>query len=158
MELFINHPRFQNKKLSVTTRSLTKNSLLYLDGMQQKRIAGFKNRNKYALHDDNDNPVVVEVKPSIIDTIPTVILDGEKIQLVPAIVWYQYIFILLPVLLILFGGAIGGVFGFVGATINSGIIRSQVHPVLRYILTILVTFACYLTYLLLVGIISYFFK
>ncbi|HAE4739297.1 TPA_asm: hypothetical protein GND48_004541 [Salmonella enterica subsp. houtenae serovar 41:z4,z23:-] len=157
MELFINHPRFKNKKLSVTTRSFTKNALIYLDGVQQKKIAGFKNRNKYSLHDDNDNPVAVEVK-SIIDPIPTVILDGEKIQLAPAIVWYQYIFILLPLLLILFGGAIGGGIGFVGATINSGIIRSQVHPVLRYILTILVTFACYLTYLLLVGIISYFLK
>lgn len=155
MELFINHPRFQNKKLSITTRSLTKNSLIYLDGVQQNKIPGVKSRNKYSLHDDNDNPVVVEVK-SILDPIPTIILDGEKIQLAPVLVWYQYIFIFLPLLLILVGGAIGGVIGFIGAMINSSIIRSQVFPALRYILTILVTFACYLTYFLLAGIISYF--
>lgn len=37
MELSIKHPRFQGKKLSVSTRTMFKSPSLLVDGIEQKR-------------------------------------------------------------------------------------------------------------------------
>ncbi|MBJ9340320.1 hypothetical protein I5500_08285 [Citrobacter freundii] len=152
MELSIKHPRFQGKKLSVSTRTMFKSPSLLVDGIEQKKMKGLKKR--YLLEDDNGSQAIVEVK-SVIDPIPTIVIDGEKIPLTPPMTWYEYVLSCLPLLLILIGGAIGGFIGFVGAVSNASIIRGQGTIVARYGYTLLVTLICYLVFFVIVSMLAY---
>lgn len=106
-------------------------------------MKGLKRR--YLLEDDNGSPAIVEIK-SVIDPIPTIVIDGERISLASPMTWYEYVLLCLPFLLIFIGGAIGGFVGIVGAMINASIIRGQGSIVARYGGTLLVTFICYLVF------------
>ncbi|HHL4511165.1 TPA: hypothetical protein ACQ71X_004202 [Escherichia coli] len=152
MDISINHPRFQSKKLSVSTRTIFKNPSLMIDGIEQKKMKGLKRR--YLLEDDNGSQTIVEIK-SVIDPIPTIVIDGEKISLAPPMAWYEYVLSYLPLLLIIIGGAIGAFVGIVGATINTSIIRGQGSIVARYGGTLLVTFICYLIFFVIANMLSY---
>lgn len=145
MILSINHPRFQNKKLSVSTQSIFKRSCLLLDGIEQKSLSRFKKR--YLVEDDDGLQIAIEVK-TFVDPIPTVIIAGEKIRLAPPMTWYQYIFLLMPCLLVIFGGMIGGMIGGIGAVINGSIIRSQGNVIFRYGACIVVALLCYISYII----------
>lgn len=151
MEISIKHPRFQGKKLSVSTRTIFKNPSLLIDGIEQKKMKGLKRR--YLLEDDNGSPAIVEIK-SVIDPIPTIVIDGERIPLAPPMTWYEYVLLCLPFLLIFIGGAIGGFVGIVGAMINASIIRGQGSIVARYGYTLLVTFICYLVFFVMASVIA----
>lgn len=150
MEISIKHPRFQGKKLSVSTRTIFKNPSLLIDGIEQKKMKGLKKR--YLLEDDNGSPAIVEIK-SVIDPIPTIVIDGERIPLAPPMTWYEYVLLCLPFLLIFIGGAIGGFVGIVGAMINASIIRGQGSIVARYGYALLVTFICYLVFFFIASVI-----
>ena len=123
-----------------------------IDGIEQKKMKGLKRR--YLLEDDNGSQTIVEIK-SVIDPIPTIIIDGEKISLAPPMAWYEYVLSYLPLLLIIIGGAIGAFVGIVGATINTSIIRGQGSIVARYGGTLLVTFICYLIFFVIAIMLSY---
>lgn len=151
MEIAIKHPRFQGKKLSVSTRTIFKNPSLLIDGIEQKKMKGLKKR--YLLEDDNGSPAIVEIK-SVIDPIPTIVIDGEKIPLTPPMAWYEYVLLCLPFLLIFIGGAIGGFVGLVGAMINASIIRGQGSVIARYGYALLVTIICYLVFFVMASVIA----
>ncbi|MDM2934973.1 hypothetical protein [Citrobacter sp. Cu233] len=151
MEIAIKHPRFQGKKLSVSTRTIFKNPSLLIDGIEQKKMKGLKKR--YLLEDDNGSPAIVEIK-SVIDPIPTIVIDGEKIPLAPPMAWYEYVLLCLPFLLIFIGGAIGGFVGLVGAMINASIIRGQGSVIARYGYALLVTIICYLVFFVIASVIA----
>ncbi len=150
MEIAIKHPRFQGKKLSVSTRTIFKNPSLLIDGIEQKKMKGLKRR--YLLEDDHGSPAIVEIK-SVIDPIPTIVIDGEKIPLAPPMAWYEYVLLCLPLLLIFIGGVIGGFIGFVGAMINASIIRGQGSIIARYGYALLVTFISYLVFFVIASVI-----
>ncbi|WP_370608613.1 hypothetical protein NMD12_12505 [Citrobacter portucalensis] len=151
MEIAIKHPRFQGRKLSVSTRTIFKNPSLLIDGIEQKKMKGLKKR--YLLEDDNGSPAIVEIK-SVIDPIPTIVIDGEKIPLAPPMTWYEYVLLCLPFLLIFIGGAIGGFVGLVGAMINASIIRGQGSIVARYGYALLVTLISYLVFFVIASVIA----
>lgn len=151
MEISIKHPRFQGKKLSVSTRAIFKNPSLLIDGIEQKKMKGLKRR--YLLEDDNGSPAIVEIK-SVIDPIPTIVIDGERIPLAPPMTWYEYVLLCLPFLLIFIGGAIGGFVGIVGAMINASVIRGQGSIVARYGYALLVTLICYLVFFVIASVIA----
>lgn len=123
-----------------------------IDGIEQKKMKGLKRR--YLLEDDNGSQAIVEIK-SVIDPIPTIVIDGEKISLAPPMAWYEYVLSYLPILLIIIGGVIGAFVGIVGATINTSIIRGQGSIVARYGGALLVTFICYLMFFVIVNMLSY---
>lgn len=123
-----------------------------IDGIEQKKMKGLKRR--YLLEDDNGSQTIVEIK-SVIDPIPTIVIDGEKISLAPPMAWYEYVLSYLPLLLIIIGGAIGAFVGIVGATINTSIIRGQGSIVARYGGTLLVTFICYLIFFVIANMLSH---
>ncbi|EOC2780483.1 hypothetical protein O5903_00310 [Escherichia coli] len=106
------------------------------------------------MEDDNGSPAIVEIK-SVIDPIPTIVIDGERISLASPMTWYEYVLLCLPFLLIFIGGAIGGFVGIVGAMINASIIRGQGSIVARYGGTLLVTFICYLVFFVIVSMLSH---
>lgn len=105
MEFSVSHPRFQERTLSVRAGSGIKGPVLLLDGVTQKRTKKFKQQ--YLLEDDNGEAVTVKMK-SFFDPISVIIIAGEKVRLARLLTWYEYIFLILPLSLVLFGGALGG--------------------------------------------------
>ena len=66
--------------------------------------------------------------------------------------WYQHIWLALPFILLLFGGAIGGACGGAAWTINGWVFRRTEHPMRRYLWTGLISLtavAAFLTFIFL---------
>jgi hypothetical protein len=53
--------------------------------------------------------------------------------------WYQHLWLALPFMLLLFGGAMGGACGGAAWTINGWVFRKTEHPALRYLWTGLIS-------------------
>jgi len=60
--------------------------------------------------------------------------------------WYEQLWIALPIGLVAVGGAIGGACGGAAWGVNQKIFRATKHPVLRYVLTGLVSVAAVIAY------------
>lgn len=67
----------------------------------------------------------------------------------PKLFWYQHVWLALPLALIAVGGAIGGVCGGMACAFNYKTFRNTGHPVLRYVLTGLVSLTAVGAYLVL---------
>lgn len=121
-------------------------SRLFMDG--QPAPKGPK-RNQYLITRDDGNKQLVKLKQVLIDPVPQVILDGEVIELVEPLSVLQWIWSAIPILLVFFGGAIGG--GIGGATfwINTRIFRSEMSSVEQYILVGLASAIAVFVYLIL---------
>lgn len=71
------------------------------------------------------------VKSGGFDYVPKVIVDGEEFRLARKLHWYEYTLGFLPLLLLLYGGAIGGALGAVGALLNIRIFRTDWPMVIK---------------------------
>lgn len=88
-------------------------------------------------------------KPSYLDMVPALEINGVKNQIVEKLKWYQYTLALLPVLLIFVGGAIGGGVGITAALINLNIFRIEGEAKgIKYLKVIGVVLLAYLIYFL----------
>lgn len=63
--------------------------------------------------------------------------------------WYDQVWLALPFALVAIGGAIGGACGGAAWGINQKVFRATKHPVLRYVLTGLVSTSAVVAYLIL---------
>lgn len=72
---------------------------------------------------------------NFVDPVPQLIVDDRSHQLVEPLKWYQWIWGGLPILLLVSGGALGGLLGSIGLFINSRLFRSGMNPVLKYVAT-----------------------
>lgn len=70
---------------------------------------------------------------------PIVKVDDQEIRVVPALKWYEWVWVGLPLFWVFFGGALPVLVGFVGLSINVRVFRENANPVLKYVLTGLVT-------------------
>lgn len=68
------------------------------------------------------------------------------------VTWYQHVWLGVPFVLIFVGGALGGACGGGAWAANHAIFQNTRNPVLRYVLTGLVTVAAFAVYFVLAGI------
>ena len=87
--------------------------------------------------------------------IPQLVVDGKATNLVEPLKWYEWIWGGLPLLLIFFGGAIGGACGAVGFMINTKIFRTEADGLLKYLITGVVSFVTVVVYLIVALIFSF---
>ncbi len=154
MELLVSHPLFQKKKLTVIKSSILKAPVLKLNGETQK----VKSKKTYIIEGDDGLPVMVKLS-HFIDPIPTIKINEEKVRLAPQMTWYEWMFLSIPLLLILTGGMLGGILGGVGTIINAHIFRSQLSVVGRYGCSIFITSLCYIIFFIISGLfLSYIFN
>jgi hypothetical protein len=73
------------------------------------------------------------------------------IQVVPALQWYQYIWMGLPIVLLFMGGAVGGFCGGLAAVTSSRIFRSERAEATKYALTGLISLAAFFSYFVVVA-------
>jgi hypothetical protein len=75
--------------------------------------------------------------------------DEISEQPLPKLAWYDQAWLAPPFALVAIGGAIGGLCGGAAWGINQKLFHATKHPVLRYVLTGLVSVAAVIAYLVL---------
>ncbi|MEZ4662343.1 MAG: hypothetical protein R2911_32740 [Caldilineaceae bacterium] len=66
--------------------------------------------------------------------IPQLVVDGQAIHIVEPLKWYALIWCGLPMALVFAGGALGGIAGAIGFSVNSKIFRSNINGFAKYLL------------------------
>lgn len=67
--------------------------------------------------------------------LPQLVVDGQVIKLVEPLLWYQKIWISLPVLLIFAGGFLGAFVGVIATYVNIKLFRAELSEALKYLVT-----------------------
>lgn len=79
----------------------------------------------------------LNVKASIWSGEPNVFLDGKEVEITVKLKGYQMALSFLPLLLVLLGGALGGLVGVFGIMLNFKIFRSNMPTAAKVILSII---------------------
>ena len=105
-------------------------------------------KNQFTLTREDGTNAIAELRvTNLLDPVPTVILDGNTVKVTNSLAWHEYIVIGLPILLVGIGGAIGGAIGVSATYLNGRVMRSSLHPVMRYAAAIGVAIAAFAVWL-----------
>src|SRR5262249_14785244 len=110
-----------------------------------------KQNGVYNIRSNSGSTMAIKLKPRILDPIPNLVVGGQTMQLAPALEWYQYLWMTIPVALVFTGGAIGGLCGGAAAATSSQIFRSDRSEMAKYGLTGAISVAAFLVYFLIAG-------
>ena len=149
MEFPLNYEKLDSQRISIRTAGFFSGPKLLKHG---DIVEGKKGQ--YAMHDNHGNDVVISIKHKFLDPVPGVEVNGEKVELARPLMWYEYLWMGLPILLVITGGAIGALTGFGAATASSHVFRSQRGTTAKYLITAAISIAAVFTYLLLAIIIQ----
>ena len=137
-------PDFPNAEFGLETSIWSGKSKLYMD---DKPLEQLKEKGTPFLIPTADGGVVkAYTRPALPDIIPVLEIDGVKYRIVEKLQWYQYALGALPILLVIVGGAIGGVFGAVGVVTNYNIFRGEGSETSKYLKVIGIVVAMYALY------------
>jgi len=128
----IEHDDFQGRDLAVRIDGVFSSAKLY-EG--PSLVSG--SRNKFVLRDNHGQERTIQLRATLLDPLPVVEIDDEKIRLDRALAWYEYLWAGLPVVLIFAGGALGGLFGASAAFVNARVFRSDRSNPVKYALSAL---------------------
>lgn len=143
MRFEIQHPAFTRRRLSVeTSGGLFSQPRLYVDGQPVTPVKG-----KYTVASDAGADATIRFKAGFPDPIPKIVIDDKVVALAPPLKGYEQAWILLPLVLVVLGGAIGGLCGAVAATTNGRIFRGEQGAFAKYSLSALVTLAAVFAWL-----------
>jgi hypothetical protein len=148
MEKIVEHNDFTKNKIKVTLKGFLLSPELSYEG-EMKTLK----KMQYELIDDNGNTRAVKVKYNPFDVSTTLVIDGEKVRLMDPFKPHEYVWTCLPLLLIAFGGAIGGAIGAIAAIINGKFYRTIEPKRNKYIYTLAVTGGAMVSYFILAGLI-----
>lgn len=146
----LKHPALEGKNVYVRTPGLIKGPGIVLNDEEVKKEKG----NIYRVRNLSGEEVEIKLKPSILDPIPRVTINGESLPLARELAWYEIAWSCLPVLLIFGGGAVGGGLGAAGAFLNARIFRSELATPIKYVATFSVGFAAWCIYFVIAILLS----
>jgi hypothetical protein len=136
-------PGFEGRGLSLRPAGLWQGATIMCDGAPvPRKDGGFEAKN------NQGQPVSFKLGRGI-DPIPKILAGDQSITLAPPLAWYAYVWVALPIALVVIGGLIGGVTGAVAAYLNFQVMRGQQPAGTRYLLTGLITVAAVVVFLVL---------
>lgn len=145
MELAITHAKISSFNVIVKTSGLFRRARLFVDGNEVKL-----EKHGYEL----GNGAVITVNQKLLDPVPDVCVDGIRVDIAPKIEGFAYVWVALPVLLILIGGFIGGLIGGIAMLLNFRIFRGVKEDYKKYIFTAIVTIISAFLFLAVAGVIQ----
>jgi hypothetical protein len=145
MEIPIALPGMEGQRLGLRIDTFT-GAKLILNGQPVARQKGV-----FSLRSNAGSTVTVRFKGRFLDPIPNLIMGGRTIQIMPPLEWYQYLWMSIPMLLLVLGGAIGALCGGLAAGISSRIFRSDRSQGMKYALTGLVSLGAFIGYFVVAG-------
>ena len=129
-------PGFEDHQVILKPASFSRAKILFDGKVVQKE----KDSKNFQVTSNEGFIAKIEMRPSILDPLPKVWVDAEKLDIAPPIKWYQWIWIFVPlVVLLVLGTIVGAVFGIPAVLINIQVFRSRMSPILRYVVSVLIT-------------------
>lgn len=127
-------PQVTNKQLLVETANLFRGARLLVDGIP---VSG--NKGRYIIRADSGEEIVLALKHYFFDPIPKVKFEGNLVELAPNYSWYEFIWVWVPVVLLLFvNGIVGAITGIGIAYLNAHIFRSSLGAYKKYGFSIII--------------------
>ncbi len=149
MEYSINIPEVESDKLKlVVPKFFGKTKLLY-NGTEVKET-----NNRYSINTENDKLLLITLKNNYLDPIPKVLVNDNPIQVAMPIRWFEYVWMGLPILLILQGGLLGALFGFIALRLNINIFRNSKNVIAKYSFTLLISLVFAIVYILIAIVVA----
>jgi hypothetical protein len=139
---------FEGHRLAVTSDELISNPKLLVDG--QPAQAGQK-RGEFILQRNNGSKVIAQLTSATLgfDPVPHLSLDGRKIQVMPPLDRFEWVWSGIPLILFFTGGITGTLFGILAFAFNVRVFRSERSLLQKFLLTVLISIvAAGLTYAL----------
>jgi hypothetical protein len=98
-----------------------------------------REKRRYAVTDDSGAQILIQIKGSLIDPVPTLVIDDETVKLAEPLQWYEYAWSGMPILLMFVDGALGGLVGGVASIANGRIFRSGRRSIEQYAMAAVIT-------------------
>ena len=149
MDIPVLHERFEGQRLAVRAGVGFHDPQLVLDGAPLTPSDG---SGQFVVADRSGTPVSVVLAPTWVDPIPKVYLDGETLELARPLGWLEYLWICLPLVLVIGGGAVGILVGIAAIYSSARIFRGSYGLFGKYGLSTLVSFSAIIIFLVLGGI------
>ena len=140
MEFQIKYPGFEGQNLTVKSEG-PYNSKLFLNS---KPLT--KENQIYKIKDNVGTEVLVQLKSNLLDPVPNLTINKIPFLLADPLKWYEYIWLGLPFLLVVTGGAVGGAFGSLAAHTNAVIFRGKRGTFTKYALSALVSTSSFIAF------------
>jgi hypothetical protein len=141
----VNIKGFEGQKIEVDVSYLA-GARLMVNGKQAPKGS---NRGDMLLKRNDGRQVTAVWKPQALGfDVPKLVVDGQTIQLVEPLKWYQWLWSGLAVALVAIGGMLGAVIGLIALSFNAGLFRSDRSPVMKYVITGAVSAAAVILYLI----------
>ena len=141
MDLSIESPDFQGRGLAVRLGWL-RSPRLVIDGSEVKGKRG-----RFLVRDNHGQEVTIRLISNHIDPVPKVAIGPTEIQLARPLIWYEYLWIALPILMALHGGALGAICGVVAIRASAQLFRGKDSQARKFLLSGLISVAAVIAYL-----------
>jgi len=138
MEYPVKIEGFEGHRLAVTSDELISNPKLLIDG--QPAQAGQK-RGEFIIHRNNGSKVIAQLTSATLgfDPVPRLSLDGNKIQVMPPLDRFEWVWSAIPLILFFIGGVLGTLCGILAFAFNVRVFRSERSTLQKFLLTILIS-------------------
>jgi hypothetical protein len=141
-------PEFTKQKIEVIPPGFFKGSQLIVNGQPAPKGS---RRGEYLLTDDRGQTVKVMFRNQAFGLdYPQLLVGKQFINIVPPLKWYLWGWAAIPLLLVTFGGALGGLVGMIGVWVNARLLRQPWHWLARLGATLGVTLLAVVLWFLLV--------
>lgn len=124
MKFVFDLPEYQNIHVEVEFSFWTNKPTLQVNGSTIPSTPG--DSRAFSVPLPNGKNLSLEFRGFTLDYQPRIVVNGKKlISIAPNLKWYQWLFASIPVVLILIGGAIGGICAFIGVNYNFRMLRGD---------------------------------
>jgi hypothetical protein len=140
---------FEGHRITLSPQGWFTTPKLLIDGRPAPKG---KKANQFVLRSDYGTEIVAQIRASVfgLDPVPQLVVDGKKIQVAEPLTWFQLLWSGIPLLLLVVGGALGGLCGAGAVALNIRVFRSQGGNMVKYLLTAFVSLTAAVVYLFLV--------
>lgn len=127
MQIEVQHREFKKQKLTVETAGWFHGPRLLLNGtivpIQKKR---------YTVKADSGVEISIQLKYNYLDPIPKIKIAEEIVELANPLKWYEYMWMGIPIVLVVSGTAIGGLLGIMGGNASGRVFRNERGSLAKY--------------------------
>ena len=126
-------PGFEGQKIEVEPKGLFFNAKLTING---ELAPEGERHNEIILTRNDGEQVIARWKHNFLGLdIPKLVVEQKLIPVVEPLRWYEWVWSGLPLLLIIHGGALGVVIGWIIFSMNIKVFRSDKSTLAKYLLT-----------------------
>jgi hypothetical protein len=112
-------------------------------------------RGEMFIQRNDGKQVTASWKPQLFGLdVPQLVVDGNIVNLVEPLKWYQWVWGSWPILLLFIGGALGALAGLISVTINAKVFRTEMNDVLKYLVSGVVSVLTVIAYFITAIIVS----